>query len=100
MSGKIIIIQPNGETTEQSWIKRGPPDFRTIQAAVGGTFAMCKVHYKGKARTAYANDDGLALQLPVNNTATQMARQYGYDVLVGPVAVWVPDPPKAKVGPR
>jgi hypothetical protein len=95
MSGTIVILHVDGSTTEKRWEKRrGPPNWETLRDAVdGGYIEHVRVRWAGKVRDAYVDEDGISRGLPVNNKATAaLAEPFIGNTLLGPCAIWIPDP--------
>jgi hypothetical protein len=90
MSGTIVIITPTGITGEQRSEKRGQPPLEVLQRAVGGYIELVKVRWRGRVRDAFVNEDGISLQLRVNETACDLT--INGHIIYGDMAIWVPDP--------
>lgn len=95
MSGLLIVISPDGTKRAIPWIKRGPPDLKILQESVGGCIERVRVRWEDRVRDAYVNEDGHALRLAINAAGTSLLSQrLAGSFLVGPVAIWIPDPAK------
>lgn len=102
MSGKFIVIQPNGpvyiiQITEKRWY------LKDVQAIVNGYIEKIKVRYEGRVRDAYVNEDGISMGLQFNREATELHFKYlegrlleYLPIIVGKMAIWIPDPRKKK----
>lgn len=92
MSGRLVKLEPNGNVTETRWEKRGPPDWQTLKALVGGYIEGVQVKYDGKLRQAYVNENGLLEGDIYNQRATWLTdgRSKGTDI-VGNMVIWIPD---------
>jgi hypothetical protein len=93
--GTLHIVSPDGVTHQQRVETSKGPSLDVLQAAVGGYIERVSVRYEGKVRDAYINEEGKLKGLNYNRDATRMWHAVPVtnraDVLVGPVAVWVPD---------
>lgn len=95
MSGLLVVVSPDGTQRAIPWIKHGQPDLKILQEAVGGYIERVQVRWEGKLRYAYVNEDGHALRLAINAAGTSLLSQrLSGSFLVGPVAIWIPDPAK------
>lgn len=102
MSGKLIVIRPDGTETEESWMKSGTPNWETLKRLVGGYIERIRVRYDGKVRDAYVNEDGLSERLEVNYHAMHILAppfSASHNTIVGPVVIWLPNPTTRK-GPK
>lgn len=102
MSGKLVTIRPDGTSSFAIWPKSGTPEWRVLADSVGGYIERVRVHYDGKVRDAYVNEDGISQGLPVNKPATALLAHPFYpdqNTLLGCLVIWVPDPVVRK-GPK
>ena len=87
MSGQLHILRSDHSNTTVTWTKSGPPSLEILQREVGGYIEHIRVHFLGKMRDAYVDEDGHSKLLPLNLRATAL---WGGN-LRGPLVVWVPD---------
>ncbi len=97
MSGKLITIFPSGTQAVQYWTKSRSPDWETLQGAVGGYIERINVHWEGRFRQAWVNENGLAKGLPPNPHARALIARtrFAGQTIVGQIVIWVPDPRRA-----
>ena len=97
MSGRLVIIQPDGQRRTEVYTSKRPILDR-LNEAVNGYIEGVRVTFEGKVREAYVNEEGLLRGLPKNNHA--MAMLYGMyqgAYIVGNLCIVVPDAqPKKK----
>ena len=95
MSGKMLVIYPNGQTTEEDYSGDEPP-LESLQAHVQGYIEAIPgmVRYKDQLCVAYVNEEGLLRDLPVNHYASRLVR-HDYRI-VGNMVVIVPNPEEKK----
>jgi hypothetical protein len=85
----IVLIHPNGQI--QTWEQPKPLYWREIQRLVNGPFERISGLYQGRTRDFWVNENGIALRLPVNVTATAMVREkHKGATIVGPVVLDFP----------
>ena len=99
MSGRLVVIQPDGSQTDDRWEKPGTPDYQTLKILVGGFIERVRVRFENRVRDAYVNEEGLIYGLEYNPKATAMLAppfSPAANTLVGPVVIWVPDAKKVK----
>jgi len=73
------LYKTTGEKVEISPKNGKRFTLRELQELVGGFVEY--IHLKGQV--LIVNEDGRLMDLPVNHGATQLARQFGYDFIVG-----------------
>ena len=106
MSGRLITINTDG-TKHQVLVTSKRPTYEQFKTAVGGYIELIPdggIRYEGRKREAYCNETGLIDGLPLNPEATKLWKatypanaMFRYEpALHGPVAIWIPDPKKAK----
>lgn len=96
MSGKLLILKPNGQRKEIDHAGPGMLPLHTIQEAVGGYIERVRVHFNDREYSAYIDEDGRRKKLTPNLFGTlRLAPPFdpssSRHQLVGNVAVWMPD---------
>lgn len=91
MSGKLIVIYPNGTTTEEEYIG-DEPSLQTLQGHVQGYIEAVPgmVRYQDQLCVAYVNEEGLLQGLPPNEYASRLVRHHYR--FVGNMVIIVPTP--------
>jgi hypothetical protein len=90
MAGLLVLIKPEGQTSEHPYEKRSP-GLERLQELVGGYIERVKVLYKGKMRDAFVDEDGLSKGLPYNLKAVELCRAAGsHAFIVGNMVIEVP----------
>jgi Domain of unknown function (DUF3846) len=89
MSGKLVIIYPDGTRTEEPYSGDEPP-LETLQGHVKGYIEVVPgmVKFDEGLRVAYINEEGLLEDLPVNPYASRIANMR----IVGNMVVIIPTP--------
>jgi hypothetical protein len=97
-TGTLVTIQPDGTVKRERIEKKKGAELQDLQKAVGGYIERVRVKFEGRTRDAYVNEDGFGHRLAFNRTATALlAPPYkGSTSLVGPLAIWIPDPKKPR----
>lgn len=83
-----VYIEAYGNKTT----KVEKPSLEEMQAFVKGYVQPLRVTYEGRKCTMLCNEDGFALQLPLNNTATNIVQATygpGSQTIVGNVIILV-----------
>lgn len=95
MSGRLIVVKPDGAIVEHRREEKGPPTLDSLQAIVGGYVEHRRVRWEGRVRDAFINEDGITKRLPHNRVATELLLAAGWAVApcgaLGNLAIWVPD---------
>ena len=81
----ITIYQPDGTSTTEEREPSNRPGLRELQAAVGGGLIQAVDAFLEEGETAYANEEGLLRQMPINLAGARAVKWP--DPLVGPVVV-------------
>lgn len=92
MSGKLVVIYPNGTKEEESY-EGDEPSLETLQGHVGGYIESYPgmVTYEGRLCVAYINEEGLLNDLPYNPHASKLARIGQGPGIVGNMVIIVPE---------
>lgn len=97
MSGKIVVVYPNGTTTEEDYAGE-EPTLESLQGHVSGWIEAIPgmVRYGDRLCVAYVNEEGLLRELPFNPAASRLVR--GAHRIVGNMVIVVPLAQEAKAG--
>lgn len=97
MSGKIVVVYPNGTTTEEEY-SGTEPELETLQGHVQGWIESIPgmVRYGDRLCVAYVNEEGPMRDLPFNPAASRLVR--GVHRIVGNMVIVVPLAETAKAG--
>lgn len=97
MSGKLLILKPNGERQEIDYPGPGMIGLHELQRAVGArTIERVRVNIDNREYSAYGDEEGRRKSLAANVFATaRLAPPFNPSFpghqLMGNVAVWMPD---------
>lgn len=89
MAGTLVVIDPAGNSYHTQYTG-SEPDLAQLQNAVGGYIEAVRCRLSGQERRAFVNEEGKLQQLPANPYATLMCAGFGYDLIVGNMAIVVP----------
>jgi len=99
MSGKVIVVNPNGQVSEHPWhgplhedgMPAGPFGLKFLQDLLGGWLEGCVVEWEGVRRWGYIDEEGKMKGLADNMVATKaMASLMPGDHIAGPLLIWIP----------
>jgi len=93
MSGKLVVIKPDGSTIEHR-IESKRPTLEILKELVQGWVERVRVRWEGKVRDAYVDEEGLIKGLQSNRKAIQLlAPPFDPEMvtIVGTLVIWVPD---------
>lgn len=93
MSGKLVLLQTDG-TVATFDIPTKEPELSVLQKLIGGWIERVTVFWEGRICDAYVDEEGKLKNLPFNDmasTARVNAHGDSVDVIVGRMAIWLPE---------
>jgi hypothetical protein len=90
MSGRLVILRPDGSKEHRLYNDDEPP-LEDVQQAVEGYIEPIAVRYDHRTCMAFVNEDGIALGLELNWLATKMCAHGLKRPLAGTIVIVIPD---------